>query len=227
VTIARARIFHAATSLVAVLGLALALVLVIRGGQVLDEVEPPALGLRLARFISYFTVQSNLLVAVTCAQLARDPLRDGPAWRPVRLAAVVGITVTGVVHLLLLRPLIDLQGADLLADTVVHVVVPLLAVIGWALYGPRPRVELRDIGLALCWPLAWVAAMLVVGALTGWYPYPFIDHREEHGVLGVVLSIAAITTLFLLLLGLARFVDQRARPVPDAYDPYRGGALQS
>jgi hypothetical protein len=227
VTVATARIYHAVTSLVAVLGLTLAIVLVIRGGQVLDEVEPPALGLRLARFIAYFTVQSNLLVAVTCAQLARDPLRDGPSWRPLRLAAVVGITVTGLVHLVLLRPLIDLHGADLLADTVVHVVVPLLAVIGWALYGPRPRVRLRDVGLALCWPLAWLAVMLVVGALTGWYPYPFLDHREEHGVLGVVLSIAAITALFLLLLGLGRLVDRRAGPAPRALNPYSGGVVRS
>jgi len=36
------------------------------------------------RFVSYFTIQSNVLVAVTAVQLARDP-RDGRWWRPVRV----------------------------------------------------------------------------------------------------------------------------------------------
>ena len=33
--------------------------------------------------------------------------------------------------------------------------------------------------------------------LSGWYPYPFLDHREEHGVPGVVISIVGITAFFL------------------------------
>jgi hypothetical protein len=227
VTIRSARLWHGLTALVALVALTLQLVLVVKGGRVLDEVEPPGLGLRLARYAAYFTVQSNILVAVVTAQLARDPVRDGSVWRPVRLAAVVGITVTGVVHFVLLRPLLDLHGADQVADKLLHVVVPLLAVVGWAVFGPRPRIELRDIELALCWPLAWTVETLVVGGLTGWYPYPFLDHREEHGILGVVLAVGGILVFFLLLFALARLVDQRARPVPDAYDPYRGGALQS
>ena len=221
-----ARIWHGLVALVAVGALVLQLVLVIRGGRVLDEVEPPDLVTRLARYVAYFTIQSNILVAVVSAQLARDPLRDGATWRVVRLAAVVGITVTGVVHFLLLRPLLDLHGADQVADKLLHMVVPLLAVVGWALFGPRPRVELRDIKLALCWPLAWTAVILVVGGLSGWYPYPFLDHREEHGATGVALAAVAITAFFLLVFAAVRYVDQKARPAPEAWDPYRGGTAQ-
>jgi hypothetical protein len=223
VTIRSARLWHGLTAVVATGALVLQLVLVVKGGRVLDEVEPPALATRLARYVAYFTIQSNLLVALVTAQLARDPLRDGAVWRVLRLAAVVGITVTGVVHFLLLRPLLDLDGADLVADKLLHMVVPVLAVVGWGVFGPRPRVEGREVRLTLCWPVAWVVEALLVGGLTGWYPYPFLDHREEHGILGVVLSVAAITVFFLLLLALARLVDQRARPAPEAWDPYRGG----
>ena len=86
---------------------------------------------RLGRLVSYFTIQSNLLVAVTAVQLARDPLRDGRWWRAVRVAAVVGITVTGLVHFVLLRPLLDLEGASWVADKLLHMVVPVVAVLGW------------------------------------------------------------------------------------------------
>jgi hypothetical protein len=210
----RARAWHAATAVVAITALVLQLVLVIKGGRVLDETDQPGLGLRLGRLVSYFTIQSNVLVAVTTLQLARDPRRDGPTWRAVRLAAVVGITVTGVVHFLLLRPLLDLDGADYVADKLLHMVVPVLAAVGWALFGPRPRVDARAVRLALAWPLAWLAWTLVAGGLSGWYPYPFLDHREEEGVPGVVASSVGITVFFLLLFWLARLVDRRASVAP-------------
>jgi hypothetical protein len=226
VTIRSARVWHGLTAVVAVVALVLQLVLVIRGGRVLDDQTPPGLGIRLGRLVSYFTIQSNVLVAVVTTQLTRDPLRDGPTWRVVRLAAVVGITVTGVVHFFLLRPLLHLHGADWVADKLLHMAVPLLALIGFVVFGPRPRIDRREIWLALCWPVVWVVWALVVGGLTGWYPYPFLDHREEHGYPGVVISIAGITAFFLLLFALARWLDQRARAAPEAWDPYRGGVAR-
>ena len=65
-----ARPWHTVTAVVTWAALALQLVLIIRGGVVLDETSPPALGTRLIRFISYFTILTNLLVAVTTTTLA-------------------------------------------------------------------------------------------------------------------------------------------------------------
>ncbi len=209
----RARRWHQLTAVVTVLAIVLQLVLVIRGGQVLDEVEPPALGLRLARFIAYFTIQSNVFVAITATTLALDPRRDGPLWRVVRLAAVVGITVTGLVHFVLLRPLLDLDGADWAADKLLHMVVPVLAVVGWAAFGPRPRVDRGVVGRALLWPLAWLAVTLTVGGLSGWYPYPFLDHRED-GAGAVAVTCAGVLVLFLALFALAAYADRRLAPTP-------------
>jgi len=191
------------------------LALVLRGGQVLDEVEPPPLDVRLGRFVSYFTIQSNLLVGATATMLARDPVRDGPAFRVLRMAGVVGITITGVVHFLLLRPLLDLHGADLASDTLLHLVVPALAVAGWALAGPRPRVDRRALGRALAWPLAWLAWTLAVGRLTGWYPYPFLD-VDEKGWGRVLLAAAGVTALFLACFAAVALVDRRAPAAPRA-----------
>src|SRR5579875_3680576 len=53
---------------------------------------------RIIRVFSFFTIQSNVLCGIVSAQLAARPARDGPAWRPVRLAALFGITVTGIVY---------------------------------------------------------------------------------------------------------------------------------
>ncbi len=226
-TIRSARLWHGLTAVVAIGALVLQLVLIIQGGRVLDDTSQPGLPVRLGRFVSYFTIQSNLLVAITSAQLTRDPLRDGTTWRVVRLAAVAGIFLTGVVHFILLRPLLDLDGADWAADKLLHMAVPLLAVIGWALFGPRPRIEGRELTWVLAWPIVWLVWTLVVGGLSGWYPYPFLDHREEHGVPGVVISIVGITAFFVAVLWLARLVDQRLPPAPQAWDPYRGGTART
>jgi len=211
----RARAWHALTAAVAVAALVLQLVLVVQGGRVLDESgAQPGLEVRLGRLVSYFTIQSNLLVAVTTAQLARHPAGDGSVWRVLRVAGVVGITVTGVVHFLLLRPLLDLDGADYAADKLLHMVVPVLAVLGWVLFGPRPRISGLVVARAICRPLVWLAWTLVVGAMSGWYPYPFLDHREAGGVPGVVASCLGITAFVLLLFWLARLVDRRASVTP-------------
>ena len=178
-TASRARTVHLLTAVVATAALVLQTVLVVQGSSVLDETEVPPLLTRLGRLVSYFTIQSNLLVAVTAAQLARDPFRDGRWWRAVRVAAVVGITVTGLVHFVLLRPLLDLEGLSLVADKLLHMVVPVVAVLGWLVAGPRPRAPWRDALPALAWPVAWLVWTLLVGAVTGWYPYPFLDVGAE------------------------------------------------
>jgi hypothetical protein len=209
-----ARRWHALTALVAIGALVLQLVLVIQGGRVLDEHTRPDLPIRLLRLVAYFTIQSNLLVAIAATQLARDPARNGRGWRVLRLAGVAGIAVTGLVHFVLLRPLLDLEGADYLADKLLHMAVPVLAVAGWAAFGPRPRVTTREIGLALIWPFAWLAEALIVGGLSGWYPYPFLDHRED-GVGAVVVACVGITVLFLAVFALIAWIDGRAKPVPE------------
>jgi hypothetical protein len=210
------RRWHALTAAVAVGALVLQLVLVLQGGRVLDEHSTPDLPVRLYRLVAYFTIQSNLLVAIAAVQLARDPARDGRGWRVFRVAGVAGILVTGLVHFVLLRPLLDLHGADFVADKLLHMVVPALAVAGWAVFGPRPRITWRDVGLAIIWPFAWLAWTLVVGALSDWYPYPFLDHRED-GVLAVVVACIGITVLFLAVMAFLVWVDTRAKPTPEQH----------
>jgi hypothetical protein len=219
----RARTVHLVVAAVAWAALLLQLVLVVSGSAVLVEDDPPGLTARLYRFLAYFTIQSNLLVAVVSTVLARDPAMDRPAWRVARIAGLVGITVTGLVHFFLLRPLLDLDGADWVADKLLHMVVPVLAIAAWAWVGPRPRFVVREAAYALCWPLAWLAWTLVVGQVDGWVPYPFLDADEEGWGSVAVVSVG-ITVLFLLLFGLFGWLDRKlgATPVDGSADTARG-----
>jgi hypothetical protein len=208
-----ARTWHAVTAAVALVALVLQLALIIRGGQVLSEAYPPNLGERLVRFVAYFTVESNALVLVTTARLARDPAYDGRLWRVVRIAAISGIVVTGLVHWFLLRPLLHLDGADLVADRLLHVVVPVLAFVGWLVHGPRPRIGWPDCLRAAVWPIGWLVVMLVTGPMTGWYPYPFLDH-SLHGWDHVAIVCAGIFVLFFAIFAAMWEYDRRRAPAP-------------
>ena len=132
-----------------------------------------------------------------------------------RLDAVLAIAVTGVVHYQVLRPILDLGGWDAVADVLLHVVSPLVAVAGWIFFGPRPRVALREFGLSVGWPPLWSAYTLVHGAISCWYPYPFVD-VDETGYVRTPINAVVVTVIFLALAAGARWLDRTLRTVPVA-----------
>ena len=204
-----ARAWHLLTFLVATFALVLQLVLVLRGGRVLDETSPPDTGEQVRRYFFFFTIQSNIAVAWVTALMAAGRESDTRFFRVLGLDAVLGIAVTGVVHFVLLRPLLDLDGADYWADKLLHIAVPALAVAGWLVLGPRGLLGTRDVPPALVWPVLWLLVILATGPVfDDWYPYPFVN-VADHGLGVVLLNSLGITVLFLAIAyGLVR-LDHR------------------
>jgi hypothetical protein len=84
------------------------------------------------------------------------------------------------------------------SDTLVHIIVPVLVVLGWVVFGPRRRISIRVVLLGLIWPVLWLLYTLIVGRITGWYPYFFLDlGQTAPGV--VALYCAAILILLLVV----------------------------
>ncbi|PUA79856.1 Pr6Pr family membrane protein [Nocardioides currus] len=204
----RGRWWHMVTALVATSALVLQVVLVWRGANVLNETDPPELGERLVRFVGYFTILSNALVAWSSWTIALARDRDTTWWRLLRLDGLIGITVTFVVVQVLLKGTYELDGADLLADNLLHVVVPVLAVAGWVFFGPRDRVRRGDLLPALVFPILWLVYTLVRGEIVNWYPYPFLN-TDKHGYASVALTCLGIAVLFVALAVLAWKGDER------------------
>src|SRR5664280_110702 len=208
----QARVVHGVVASVAAFSLVWQLVLVVQGSAVLDETLIPPLGARVVNYFSFFTIESNLLVLGTSCALAVNPAREGMTWRVLRMNAIVGITVTGVVHWFLLRPTLHLSGASFVVDKLLHVVIPLLTVLAWVAAGPREKLDGMVVVGNLVWPAVWAAYTLVRGAITAWYPYPFIDA----GTLGyprTLVNIAGIAVLLtvvaLLVVGAERMLARR------------------
>lgn len=158
----------------------------------------PALA-RAANAFAFFTIQSNLLVGLAALLLALRFERPSTAFAVLRLSGLVAITITGVVFHAVLAQTLDLKSWDAVGNELVHTVVPVMAIVGWLLTGPRKLVSARIAWLSLIFPVCWLAFTLIRGALVRWYPYPFIDVTQ----LGYGRAAANCVWVALLALGLA------------------------
>ena len=163
-----------------------------------------------ANFLSYFTIQSNLIAcAVFLIGAARWKAESSPSWDLIRGAAVVVMTVTLVVFALLLSGT-DVDTALQWVDLVVHRVMPIAVMIDWMVDPPRQAISLARGLTWLIYPLLWAGYTLMRGALTGWYPYPFLDPANG-GYGTVAVYIVAILVFGVVLCGIVSWVGSTLR----------------
>jgi len=191
------RVWHGVLAAVVLASLVTQVVLVVRSGTDVNNStsdQVVGMGVRLGRLFSYFTIQSNLLVLVMAVGLVADPLRDGRFWRVLHLDALLGIVITGVVFGAVLAGQVHQQGIAVWVNAGLHYFAPVWAAVGWLLFGPRPRIGWATVGWAFVWPVLWIVYTFVHGAITNWYPYPFLDaHTHGYGV--AVRNTAAVLVL--------------------------------
>jgi len=209
------QVWNTAIVLVVLVSMTTQLVLVVRGVDVLveDDGTVASTPMRVVRFFSYFTIQSNLLAMVTAATVVLRPDRDGRWWRIARVAAVVGMTVTFFVYYIALRPILDLHGVTKATDVAFHYVAPLMTVGGWLLFGPRPRIDPGSLVRHLVWPVTYLGYVLVFGAVTEWYPYPFVE-ADDLGYPTTLFHALLVTVLLLAVGGAYWYLDKWLREFP-------------
>jgi hypothetical protein len=190
----RARLWFAVTAGCVIAGVALSVYTAVQGpGHFTTGVQ------RGFNAFAFFTIQSNLIVGGTTLLLALNPDRTSTVFRVSRLIGLVAITVTGLVYHVALASVLDLDGLHQLGNQLVHTVVPLLAVVGWLMFGPRDLTSPRIARLSLVFPVLWLAFTLIRGSVIHWYPYPFIDVTK----IGYGKAVLNCVWVSLLLLGLA------------------------
>ncbi len=174
---------------------------------------------RVLNVFAFFTIQSNILVGVTSLWLAARPDASAPVFRVARLMGLVGIVVTGIVYHVALRAYLELDSWGLVADHLLHTVVPILAIVGWLLYGPRRLTSSAVASATVLYPVAWVTFTMIRGAAIHWYPYPFID-VDRLGYLKVAANCVWVALLVFGIAAGATAVDRRLAvgPAPPETD---------
>jgi hypothetical protein len=169
---------------------------------------------RLFNTFAFFTIQSNLLVGAAALLLAIRLERSSLWFAVLRLAGLTAITVTGIVFHAVLAQTLDLKNWAAVGNELVHTVVPVMAVVGWLMLGPRGLVSRRVAWLSLIFPACWLVFTLIRGAIAHWYPYPFIDVTQL-GYGGAAVNCVWVAVLMLGLAAGATVLDRRLpRPAP-------------
>ncbi|NUS90820.1 MAG: Pr6Pr family membrane protein [Nocardia sp.] len=205
-----ARACHLVIALVITAALVTQLALLFTGGADANSGRAdPAAGIatRLVRLFSYFTIQSNLFVLVVSAGLAIRPDRDGRLWRVVRLDALLGIVITGLVFALVLADEVHLTGAAWWANLGFHYLAPWATLAVWLVFGPRPRIDRGTVAAAFVWPVAWIGYTFAHGAVTDWYPYPFLDAARK-GYATALLNTLLVVVVAVVLVAVFALLDR-------------------
>ena len=163
--------------------------------------------------LRFFTIITNLLVAMFMTAVAMDRRMS-----PFLIGGLaLAISLVGIVYMTLLRGLVHLEGPALLADTLLHYVVPIAMAIYWLVVAPKFGLRWHHPILWSLYPLAYFGYAILRGSIDGRYPYPFMDVTQ----LGAgqtalnALGLAASSVIAgLLMVAYSRFVGRnQTRPL--------------
>jgi len=151
-------------------------------------------------YFGFFTMLGNIQVAIAFAAPLL-PQFPGAAFfnRPgVRTAVAVYIFVVDVIFYLLLRKVYDPTGFGAVLNLFLHYILPPLYVLDWLAFVPKQSLSYRQIAYWQIFPIVYAVLTMTRGAVTGYYPYPFLD-AGKYGYGQITINIAVLSAFFILL----------------------------
>lgn len=175
-----------------------------------------------SRVFMYFTIQSNIAVAVISAiglyHMGKGKT-PGNAWFVIKFVGTVSITLTGVVFGFVLAPTLG-ENAWNIQNTLTHLVVPVAAVVDFFVVFMTAHISRKNVFYVVIPPVLY-AIYAGIGYVLGWdfaggynYPYFFLNWGSPAGAfgftnglpfMGVAWWILAIL-VFLIAIGYAYLV---------------------
>ena len=108
----------------------------------------------------YFTITTNLLVAIVFTTLAAKPAAIHPS---LIACTTLNILLVGIIYALLLHGLTELSGDSAIANVLLHLVTPVLVPIFWLFFTPKGHLQRRDPLLWTIYPLGYFIYALIRG----------------------------------------------------------------
>jgi hypothetical protein len=153
----------------------------------------------VASYLSFFTVLTNLAIAICLLCAACEPDEDSFwNWPEVQTALALYILVVAIVYAAVLQGLWTPTGIEFLTERFFHLLMPLLYMAFWLFVTPKGSLRLTHQIPWLIYPLAFMCYTLIRGAMVGVYPYPFLN-VSRYGYEVVFLNSLMLLVLFLTL----------------------------
>jgi hypothetical protein len=179
--------------------------------QLVHGVDSPVAAVE---FLSYFTIESNLIAAGVLLIAGVRALRGRPNGRALDLwrgAATLYMVTTGLGYAVLLGGEGTLLGW---VDVVLHYLMPVALALDWILDRPESPIPFDRALVWMAFPTAFIAYTLVRGEIVDWYPYPFVDvaDRGYPAVIVTALVVGAAMVAVTAMLVWTRFSSDASDP---------------
>jgi hypothetical protein len=136
-----------------------------------------SVGSGIVSLLGYFTILTNLLVCIslTLPLISTAPAASVFSRADMRAGVATSIAFVGLAYHLLLRNSWHPQGLQVLANVMLHYVMPALYLIFWWVYSPRTALRWVHPVIWGVYPTVYLVYVLIRGKIIGSYPYAFID----------------------------------------------------
>ena len=144
---------------------------------------------------AYFTILTNLLVAVVFTAIAAERTHMRASW--IVAGTMLSILLVGIIYGLLLHGTMELAGGSAVANVLLHMATPVLVTLFWIIFTRKGQLTWSHPLVWAVYPLSYLVYSLIRGVQTGKYPYPFLDA----GLVGwqqTMLTSLAIAVAFLI-----------------------------
>ncbi len=148
--------------------------------------------------LRYFTIQSNLIVALYFSMFFIKPIRNNKIYQRYLGAVTIYITVTFLIFVFFLQPIYHPTGWAGLSSILSHYIVPITSITYFILYREEVRFQYNEIPFWLVFPVLYLVFVILLGAFTGDYIYPFFQVNQI-GIPRLIINCIGLFTLFLLL----------------------------
>jgi hypothetical protein len=165
------------------------------------------------RFFSFFTVDTNIIVAFcfTFIFLRKNTRLSHFFYKTSTITAItVYITIVGIVYNIILRSLWKPEGMQKIVDELLHSVIPGFFILFWLLFAQTRELKWANALPWLIYPIIYMKWSVIHGAITEFYPYPFVDVNKLGYGKALLNAIGILVLIFLLSLILIAL--NRTRP---------------
>lgn len=160
-----------------------------------DEANPFLRGIELFK---YFTIQSNLIVALYFSLFLLSKYKDSETFTKMIGGVVIYITITFLVFASLLEPTYSPKGFALIGSIFNHYLTPLLVIGFMYLFRKDYKFQREDLLLWIIYPILYTIFLVIIGQVTNDYIYPFFQVNNI-GVIGLILSMIGMIILYLIM----------------------------
>ncbi|MCX7923333.1 MAG: Pr6Pr family membrane protein [Clostridia bacterium] len=181
--------------------------------------------------LTYYTIQTNLIMAIYWFLAAQKPKRlQEQSFEVFRLMSAAAITITGSMYFLYLHAnyMVTLNGLletgnltpflyyyDLSNTYLNHLIVPVAAIADYLFVRPHSELKKQHIFYPIVIPFTYFIFHSIRGLLSSYYTYSFIDPNKMGGWVNVFLMVGVLTVFTVVMsLILFLFILRRGKSEP-------------